>query len=711
MKERSRHIRYFLFSQYLSDGIRITIQIILPALVFSQLGALSIGLTISTGALCVSISDAPGPVKHKRNGMLYCSAFVVLMTVLTGFANGYMLLLELLLLTATFFFTMLTVFGNRAASVGIAALLIMVLRMDKVLPVPDVLLDALWILCGALWYTSTALLFYSFTPYRQAQRALGNCIHETAEFLHIKSSLYHPATDIQHEYRRLLAQQVVVNERQDEVRELLFKSDALLQDNNTNAIVFTFSEVSDLYEKTMATWYDYSLLRDKLASSGILEKVSAVIKFMAVELDNIGLAIQSNLAYTPQFDINEELEELKRIIDLAYDADKGNLVLKKILVNFRNLHARIVEIARYFESSSEHGRVKRSKNEYAKFVTHQEISLAVFRDNLNTGSSVFRHSLRMTITGMTGFAIARLLLNGHHSYWILLTILFILKPGYSLTRERNLQRIAGTIAGGLLGILIITTVKDHGFLFGLIVFFMLGTYTFQRMNYIVMVFFTTPYILILFHFLGMGALDIARDRIMDTAIASLLAFFSSYLLFPHWESKQFNIYIEAVLEAHNRYLHKLKDVFSGIVVSTLEYKLVRKDLYVSMANFSAAARRMLSEPKSKQQNVPEISAFEILSHVLASNVASLFEERIETGGSPASKESIRLLNRSMNTMEESIRRINKEYQPPINYAGNSMALPSNNPSDDLKEHLAFVYKITTDINKVVHKINFNSSKV
>ena len=61
---------------------------------------------------------------------------------------------------------------------------------------------------------------------------------------------------------------------------------------------------------------------------------------------------------------------------------------------------------------------------------------------------------------------------------------------------------------------------------------MIGTYTFQRLNYIVMVIFMTPYILIFFNFLGMGFVDVAEERLLDTRIGSLLAFLASYLLFP-----------------------------------------------------------------------------------------------------------------------------------------------------------------------------------
>ena len=71
MKENKQHIQYFLFSQYLSDGIRVTLEIILPSVILYQFHRLDLGLIVSIGALCVSLADGPGLVEHKRNGMLY----------------------------------------------------------------------------------------------------------------------------------------------------------------------------------------------------------------------------------------------------------------------------------------------------------------------------------------------------------------------------------------------------------------------------------------------------------------------------------------------------------------------------------------------------------------------------------------------------------------------------------------------------------------
>ncbi len=699
--EKTRQIRYFLFSQYLADGIRITLGIITPAVIFSLLGEMQTGMILSLGAMAVSISDSPGPVVHKRNGMLYCNLFIFMMALITGFANHSMISLGILILISTFFFTMFSVYGNRAGSVGTAALLIMILRMSSVHPPSDILIQSLMILAGGLWYMGFALLFYQMSPYRPAQRSLGYCIHETAKYLLIKSEMYDPQSDLDAQYKNLLDQQVIVNERQDTVRELLFKGRSILKESTYTGrvLVLTFVDVVDLFEHIMATWYDYALLRKKYASTGILEEVSILIKQIAHEMDNIGEAIQSNSSYKKQFEIIPALNSLKEKIDAL--ADTGStIMLKKILVNLKNLSGKVDEIMKYFDENVVDKGTLRSRKDYSRFVTHQKINGAVLKNNLTFDSSVFRHSLRMMITCAVGFIISKLISQGHHSYWILMTIIIILKPGFSLTKQKNFDRLTGTIGGGIIGLLILAFIQDQHILFALIVFFMIGTYTFVRLNYIVMVIFLTPYVLILFHFLGLGAANVAGERLADTAIASLLAFLASYFLFPHWESKQLQGYMASVLQANIHYLKKLREILYGNVISSLEYKLVRKELFVSTANLSSALHRMLSEPKSKQKHRKQIYEFVVLNHVLSSNIASLTDNFANSPLS-LSREVIQPVKKTIANLETALALLESSVPQQEESEPRTFSIENHPPDLHVKEQLNFVCKVSEDIGKLV----------
>jgi uncharacterized membrane protein (TIGR01666 family) len=706
MSEKTRHIKNFLFSQYIADGIRTTIEIVLPTIVFAHLGKIETGITISLGALCVSISDGPGPVKHKRNGMFYCNIFIFLMVLLTGLVNNNIYVLGLLIALSSFFFSMFSVYGNRAASIGTAALLIMILRLTSVSDIANVVNDSILILGGGIWYMLIALLFYRLTPYRPAQRSLGECIHETAKYLRIKSELYDTKTKPDDEYKKLVDQQVIVNERQEQVREHLFKNRQLLKESirSGRMLVLTFADLVDLYEQIMASWYDYTSLRKRFSSSGVLDEISIVIKNIANELDNIGFAIQSNSSYKKRYEVLPDLIKLKSAIDAAGESNTSVLILKKILINLRNIAGRVDGLSAYFGNSLSERKI-RNDSDYSKFVTHQKIDVTTFKNNLTLHSSVFRHSLRMMVTCIIGYIISKFLPNGHHSYWLLLTIIVILKPGFSLTKQRNYERLTGTIAGGLIGLLLLAFIHDRDILFVLIVFFMIGTYTFQRLNYITMVIFMTPYLLTLFSLLGIGFISVAEERLLDTGIGSLLSFMASYLLFPHWESDQLDNYMSSVLKANIEYMYALADFVRGEKNFSLDYKLKRKEIFVSSANLSGAFNRMLSEPKNKQRKGNEIYEFVVLNNVLSSNMTGLIEDIAANKDVSNKKEAQQYIKQSIYNLRESLLKLDKNNLTgkEENKVPESFSLKRKNESE-LLEQFDFIYKLTNKINKTTTAI-------
>ncbi|WP_128548045.1 FUSC family protein [Larkinella soli] len=707
MKKQIREIRYFLFGQHFSDGLRITLAILIPSVVLARFGQFETGLSISLGALWVSITDAPGPLVHKRNGMLYGNLIITLVVLTTGFArlNGWVLGAEILLFS--FFFSMFGVYGNRATAVGTAALLAMILMMDRPLEPAGVGRFAGAVAFGGLWYTAISLTFFRIRPYRAAQQALGECVHAIAQFLLIKAEFYSTRTDLEEDYRKLVAQQVIVNEKQDAVRETLFKSRQVVKETTQTGrlLVLTFVDIVDLYEQIVSMYYDYAEIRRRFGATGILDEVSRLVRRLAVEMDYLGLAIHSNRPYRRHDDLGESLEQLKMNIDRI----DRNFVLKKILISLRNLNQRLNDIRTYSSTSlaKRHGRFE--DLEISRFVSHQEIDPKLLLNSLTLSSSIFRHSLRVTIACLVGYVVTQLTPYLHHSYWIILTVTVILKPGYSLTKERNYGRIVGTVAGGLIGVGLLALIPSQNVLFGIMVVFMVGAYSFQRTNYIVMVVLMTPFILILFNFLGLGGFSVAEERILDTLIGSVIAFAASNL-FPSWESQQVQGFISALLAANENYLRKLTDSLSGKPVSLTDYKLARKEVYVSSANLSAAFQRMTSEPQSKQKHRNEINQFLVLNHILSSNIATIASERIKADHPPAyPPEMLKPLRRSLAVLTESLKKADPAALKPVPEVVSAEPAVADRlestPEDRLlKGQLDFIQKISQDIRKLADVI-------
>ena len=712
MSLSSKEVKSFFFTQYFSDGLRISLGILLPALILKQFGYFDTGIAMSLGALCICVIDSPGPVMHKRNGMAIGNLCLFIVAVTTGYARLDPYTLGLEITVYAFIFSMFFVYGNRAASVGTSSLLIMIFMIDKDIPYDQILTYSATILGGGVWYMLFSLLFFGIRPYRAAQQALGESITDMVKFLRLKADFYLPDTDIDANYHKVILQQIHVSQHQDDVRELLFKTRVMVREstNASRILVLTFVDLVDMFEHIMATHYDYNYIREKFKDKGILTDIAHLVYQMSNELENIGYAILSNTRYKNLIDFMPALEQLKTKIDaIGNDHETSNLVLKKILVNLRDLNQEINNIFNYYNSASSKILIDSPGVEYSKFITHQDYETHVFFDNFNLDSGAFKHALRVSLVCLIGFIAAKTLALGHHSYWILLTIIVILKPGFSLSKQRNYQRLIGTIAGGFIGVLILWLIPNGKVQFALMLAFMIGTYSFLRLNYIVSVLCMTPYVLILFKFLGIGQMDIVEERIIDTAIGSTIAFIASYSIFPTWEFEKMKKVLSETLIANMIYLVKIAESITGRSVSRTEYKLARKDVHIKSANLSSSFERMTSEPKSKQRNIKDIHKFVVLNHILSSYIATIANDVTVKKIHKAQPDSLKLIKKVMALLNESNKKLGgnrveliSEKQVAIDTIPDASDL---SPADVLlKEQLGFINKISNDIAKVTDSI-------
>lgn len=712
MLTTDKEVKSFFFSQYFSDGLRMSLGILIPALTLLQFDRFEQGIALSLGAVCICVTDSPGPILHKRNAMAIGNLCMFIVALTTGFArfNVYTLALEVTLFT--FLFSMFTVYGNRAASVGTAALLIMIFMIDRDIERSDVLKYSGNILAGGIWYMVFSLVFFGIRPYRAAQQALGENIADIVKFLRLKADFYLHETDIEENYRKVISQQIKVSEHQDLVRELLFKSRIMAREstNASRILVLTFVDLVDMFDHIMATHYDYQAIREKFQHTGVLPHIAELIQEMADELQNIGYMVLSNNRHKNLRNFLPELDQLKQKIDaIGNEKETSTLVLKKVLINLRDLNKEIENVWTYYNSSSSKILIEQQNRpapEHSKFVTHQDYDPRIILDNLTFQSGAFKHALRVSLVCLIGFVAAKLLPLGHHSYWILLTIIVIMKPGFSLSKQRNYQRLLGTIGGGIIGVLILLFIPNSNVQFALMVALMIGTYSFMRLYYVVSVICMTPYVLILFKFLGIGGFDILEERILDTAIGSGIAILASYLAFPTWEFEQIKKTLAAAITANTWYLVKATESLTGKPVPLTDYKLARKDLYVKSANLSAAFERMTSEPKSKQRNIKDVHKFVVLNHILSSYIATVAGEVTIKPNYKARPEALKLIRKSLALLNEAVKKLGGTK---VEFYEEKTTLPlEDNPGtvNDalLKEQLEFINKISVDITKVTDAV-------
>ena len=624
LEQSSKQLKQFLYSQYFSDGFRITLGILLPSIICYHFNYIEVGITLSLGALGTSIPDNPGPPEHRRNAMLITIGLSFLMAISTGLLTSYPWVLALFIGVSCFLLSMLNIFGARAAAVGVSVLVVMVLGIDTQLTWQQTFLYATFILAGGIWYFLLSIISQGLLPYRAAEQTLGECILEVAAFMRIKAEFYNEDSVIDENYKKTLNQQVIINQQQQNVRDILFRTRKLLNDTSLNGrkLVLTFVDLVDLYEQINATHYKYESIRLTFADKGILELFHKVIIKLAEELEHIGEGIHNHQKIRVKHDFLLDLTLIKSKIDTTEKEGVNVLVLKRILINLRNIAYRVNRMHDYQHKANELS-LSRSKD-LTRFVDRQLIDWNLFRANLSLTSNHFRHAARVAIVCLLAYVFTLTISEGPHSYWILLTIIVILKPGYSLTKQRNIERIIGTVIGGIIGLGVLTFFPTDAARFGFLVLFMLLTFSFIRIKYVVSVLFMTPYILIVFSFTtSYNDATVAWERIIDTFIGAGAAILGSYFVFPSWESYQLKTAVVDTLKSNVNYLTKMVERSSQNQESQSAYRLSRKASYVSSANLTTAFQRMLSEPKSKQTQADLLYRLVVLNNQLTSYLATL----------------------------------------------------------------------------------------
>jgi uncharacterized membrane protein YccC len=653
---KTQDILHFLYGQDFANGLRISFGAIIPAVIGYYFGDLSIGIAISLGALISSIPDTPGPVSHRRNALLATLFLFFVSTLITQLLNRYPILIGLELLIFGFIFGMFSTWGTRAAAVGTSTLIMVFLSIIETGSENNFIEYSLFVTIGCAWYTLLSLSLSQFMPYRLAQQELAEGIREIATFIRIKAEFYDLKSDTDKSFNKLIDQQIKINTHLDSLREILFKSKMIVKDSTSigRILILIFSDILDLFEKTMATQYNYDEIRSKFGETDAFNEIRITLIRLANELDNFGYSLGANRRPKSLFNLQNDLENLKKLIDqTTEESNETTFVLKKILINVRSISSRVQILYSYFQNKEID--TKRNIGDISKFISHDVFDLRSFRNNLSFKSNTFRHSLRLAIILVIGYILSYLFDFQNHVHWILLTILVILKPGWSLTKERNFQRLIGTIVGGIAGIIILIWVKDPSARFVMLLIFMVLTYSLIRINYIISVMFMTPYLLILFSFLGQDTMEVAQERIFATFIGSGLAFISSYIIFPSWEKHKIQDYMQKLLVANYNYFTKILETVIIRNLTETDYKLARKEVYIATANMASAFQRMITEPKSKQKDTKGLNKFIVFNHLFSSHTANLISTVRNISDNEIAGEPVKNLKKVLLTLEKLIK--------------------------------------------------------
>ena len=623
--------RRFISSQHLYTGIRVTAGVIIPAVILYHFGLLASMISIPLGASFTGLTDSPGPPPHRRNGMLIGIALNFIMALIAGFSAFSPLLIGVEIIVFGVFFSLIAIYGARAGAVGLTALIVFILNIDSSFGSDNIWHRGFYYAVGGGWYALLSMSLTTLRPYKPIQQLLGECLMKTADYLVAKSRMYVNIPEDPSLFNELIEIQVRIHQYQEQLREMLFTTRRFISESTHKGriLMMSFRDSIDLFERIMTSQQDYALLHKEFDGSGILEVYHRNILAQAATLRDIGLSLQEGQAYrknnllTDAFRESEEAFKKLRETKMTAANIEGVIRLRHILNSLQDITERIKRIQTYTSYDKDIARQFKDDTDFSRFAVHQEINTDLLKSNLSWKSGSFRHAIRVTTALIAGYLIS-LFFDVGHGYWILLTIATIIKPAYGLTKQRNIQRLAGTFIGAAIGFLILYLDHSNAFVFIVMTAAMIVSYALIRINYGVSIAALTVFLLLAFHFAKIQGLNIVlQDRVIDTAIGSAIAYIVSYFVLPAWEYEQLESSMKASINANRDYFLTAAQAFTGNPADTTTFKMARKEAFVTLANLSDNFQRMLSDPKNQQPNLPLYHQFVSSSHMLTSHIAAL----------------------------------------------------------------------------------------
>ena len=214
-------------------------------------------------------------------------------------------------------------------------------------------------------------------------------------------------------------------------------------------------------------------------------------------------------------------------------------------------------------------KVSLKREDSSQFLTLQEYRLNVLFQNFSLKSTIFRHSVRLTIALLVAYLLGYFL-EIQNTYWILLTVIVIMRPSYGLTKERSKDRILGTLIGALIAVGIVLVTQNVIVYAVLAYISLIFAFSLIQQNYKSAAALVTISIIFVYSLINPNAFEVIQYRVLDTIIGSIIAVVANYLILPSWEVNNLKKIILNALKMNKKYLLATQELYKDPTVSKIQ---------------------------------------------------------------------------------------------------------------------------------------------
>lgn len=607
--QRIRAVLRVALSYYVTNGLAAALGLLLISAGVELFAGAFAASAASVGVIVCIPPDQAAPRRGKFWHLLPAALIGLPLFFAVQALHAAPVYLGLLLLPATFIAFLWGAWGKRGLPITVSAMFAIVFSMAIPLDANSgtTLSSTLYFALGAGLYLLYGTLANALLNSRYRVQMLADTLSALVRLMRTQARQFVPERAGGGRGQapligQLLQQQAALADHLQAARDLLLESPRTPRRQQLAGMLLQVLEMRDYL---LACELDLDTLQSHPGHAPVLRALSEVLDALADELEQLadalllGRAPAAFASYRPQLAaLHWEGEDWSA----SGRAGPSPAILARGLAsrvgNINDAASRLVGLARG-EGEPDLAVVRAA---WQMFVSSPQWSWRPVLGMWRWDAPPLRHALRATLAVGSAYVLSLALPWGTHDYWILLTIVVVLRGSLAQTLERRNHRVAGTLLGCVLAAGLLAAHASPWVMLLIVTLAQAVAHAFTVRRYLVTAIAATVLGLVQAHLLNAGVSPIfeVAERMADTLLGAAIAWAFSYVL-PSWERTQIPALVARALTAQARHarvalgLGQLQAVDNEPEVA---WRLARREAYDSLSALVMATQRSLVEPRA-----------------------------------------------------------------------------------------------------------------
>jgi uncharacterized membrane protein (TIGR01666 family) len=595
-------------------AVKATMVIGILVILMVGIGMPFYAVTLGLGALAGALSETD----DHPNGRLKSLSLKIISFALSSFAvellQPYPVLLGIGLGLSTIVFILIGGVSERFRGVTFGALLVGIYTMIGTQISPNWYIQPILLISGAFIYGVFSYILLRLKPYSLLEEQLARGFSALSLYLNEKSKLFPSNEHAEKEIRaKLSLLNVQTVEALDRCKEVLNSyGESLTNQQPLQPYLYYFMVLQSLHERAASSHERYDLLSANPSNSELIGGIRQLLHELSHATQNFAQSLLTGVPYKHPIALDWLTKTIHNL--LQNNELKPSLPIKLLIRNLTQSHETLKNIHENYDTDL----LPKLEKETRTYFERLKIQL-------NINHPRMRHALRLSISFLIGFAIYKYF-HIAKGEWVLLTILFVLQPSYSETRRRLLQRTLGTLAGVIIGILVIKLFTFSG----QIVLMLTAAYLFlfwMKRKYSIGVIFITIFVLCVFNIITNKGVDVMAPRLIDTLIGAFISFIVVRFLWPEWQYKKLPALLSDVILKNTAYFKAILNEYKNPEKDDLAYRISRREAHRADNALVMAWQNMQLDPLKYQELKNTAFTLTYLNHALLSYLSALGAHR------------------------------------------------------------------------------------